>query len=145
VAPIALPVELAPALVATRPLFSPTVPRKKSTLSRIARLRCRLFTNLREIILPDQPSDFIPRWESSAAAERANYQLFLSELCDFLGVPRPNPTVPDDEQNIYVFERRFNSAMLTVRRRLDALTYIRNPVLFWKPSRAAIKPLNQSL
>jgi hypothetical protein len=41
-------------------------------------------------------TDFISRWEASGAAERANYQLFLTELCDFLGVPRPNPTVPDD-------------------------------------------------
>jgi hypothetical protein len=49
--------------------------------------------------------NFISRWESSGAAERANYQLFLSELCDFLDVPRPNPTVPDDAHNQYVFER----------------------------------------
>jgi hypothetical protein len=50
-------------------------------------------------------ADFIRRWEKSGAAERANYQLFLSELCDVLGVPRPDPTGPDDEQNAYVFER----------------------------------------
>jgi hypothetical protein len=49
--------------------------------------------------------DFILRWETSAAAERANYQLFLSELCDFLELPRPFPTVADDERNTYVFER----------------------------------------
>src|ERR1035437_1758259 len=49
--------------------------------------------------------DFLPRWEASAAAERANYQLFLSELCDFLELPRPNPTVGNDEMNTYVFER----------------------------------------
>lgn len=29
---------------------------------------------------------FITRWRASGAAERANYQLFLSELCDLLGV-----------------------------------------------------------
>ena len=50
-------------------------------------------------------ADFIRRWESSGAAERANYQLFLSELCDLLGVPRPDPTRPDDRDNSYVFER----------------------------------------
>jgi hypothetical protein len=49
--------------------------------------------------------NFILRWEASAAAERANYQLFLSELCDFLELPRPFPTVADDELNTYVFER----------------------------------------
>ena len=50
-------------------------------------------------------ADFIRRWESSGAAERANYQLFLSELCDLLEVPRPDPTRPDDRDNSYVFER----------------------------------------
>jgi hypothetical protein len=54
---------------------------------------------------PTGPDDFILRWEASAAAERANYQLFLSELCDFLELPRPSPTVADDERNTYVFER----------------------------------------
>ncbi len=54
----------------------------------------------------DSANNFIQRWEASAAAERANYQLFLSELCDFLELPRPNPTGPDDDHNTYVFERR---------------------------------------
>lgn len=27
---------------------------------------------------------FIKHWETSAASERANYQLFLTELCDAL-------------------------------------------------------------
>jgi hypothetical protein len=54
----------------------------------------------------DSPSQlFIDRWKNSGAAERANYQLFLSELCDVLGVPRPDPTTPDDAENAYVFER----------------------------------------
>ncbi len=48
---------------------------------------------------------FIERWQNSGAAERANYQLFLSELCDLLGVSRPNPSGPHDSENAYVFER----------------------------------------
>ncbi len=48
---------------------------------------------------------FVERWKSSGAAERANYQLFLSELCDLLGVVRPDPAGPDDAGNAYVFER----------------------------------------
>jgi hypothetical protein len=48
---------------------------------------------------------FIDRWSRSAGAERANYQLFLSELCDVLEVARPEPTVDDDAHNAYVFER----------------------------------------
>lgn len=49
--------------------------------------------------------EFITRWAASAASERANYQLFLSELCEFLDVPKPNPSVADVSKNAYVFER----------------------------------------
>lgn len=49
---------------------------------------------------------FVDRWSPSGGAERANYQLFLSELCELLDVPQPDPTVPDDDANAYVFERR---------------------------------------
>jgi hypothetical protein len=49
--------------------------------------------------------EFIERWARSGGAERANYQLFLAELCQVLDVPRPEPTVEDDSQNAYVFER----------------------------------------
>ena len=52
-----------------------------------------------------QSEQFIERWENSGAAERANYQLFLSELCDVLGVPHPDPATPDNRENAYVFER----------------------------------------
>jgi hypothetical protein len=49
--------------------------------------------------------EFTARWKESAAAERANYQLFLSELCDVLEVERPQSAQADDAQNAYVFER----------------------------------------
>ena len=49
--------------------------------------------------------EFLTRWEVSGGAERANYGLFLTELCDVLGVSRPEPTRPDDAENAYVFER----------------------------------------
>jgi hypothetical protein len=49
--------------------------------------------------------EFTKRWKESGAAERANYQLFLSELTDLLEVPRPQPAQADDAQNEYVFER----------------------------------------
>ncbi len=53
----------------------------------------------------DDIQRFITRWQASAAAERANYQLFLSELCDVLPAPRPDPTTPDEASNAYVFEK----------------------------------------
>jgi len=54
---------------------------------------------------PEQITAFITRWQNSGAAERANYQMFLSELCDIIGVPRPDPTSPDTAKNLYVFDR----------------------------------------
>lgn len=55
--------------------------------------------------MPDPVDLFIARWEASGAAEKANYALFLTELCDLLDVPRPDPTSPDPAKNRYVFER----------------------------------------
>src|SRR5687768_33266 len=54
---------------------------------------------------PGAVAGFVSRWQSSGSAERANYQLFLSELCDLLSVPRPDPSRPGDRDNAYVFER----------------------------------------
>jgi hypothetical protein len=48
---------------------------------------------------------FIARWRASGAAERANYQLFLAELCAVLDVPAPDPTSPAEAENAYVFEK----------------------------------------
>ena len=50
---------------------------------------------------------FITRWQNSGAAERSNYALFLSELCDLLEVPRPDPSTEDNAQNDYVIDRAF--------------------------------------
>lgn len=55
-----------------------------------------------------QAGDFISRWEKSGAAERANCQIFLSELCALIGVPPPEPATPDTSLNTYVFERAVN-------------------------------------
>ncbi len=49
---------------------------------------------------------FITRWQGrEGGQERANYALFLSELCDVLGVARPDPASATTETNDYVFER----------------------------------------
>lgn len=50
-------------------------------------------------------TNFIERWASSGAAERANYQIFLTELCDVLEVSRPEPTKAEEDENAYVFEK----------------------------------------
>jgi hypothetical protein len=52
----------------------------------------------------DQPG-FIQRWQKSSASERANYALFLSELCDYLDLPRPDPSQADESLNAYVIDK----------------------------------------
>lgn len=49
---------------------------------------------------------FIERWRDTGGKERANYQLFLTELCQLLDLPGPEPAGPDPVENSYVFERR---------------------------------------
>ncbi len=50
--------------------------------------------------------EFIERWRSNeGGAERANYALFLTELCSLLGLPQPDPANATHEDNDYVFER----------------------------------------
>jgi hypothetical protein len=49
--------------------------------------------------------DVISRWQGSAASERSNYGLFLIELCEVLGLPRPEPATGEPERDEYVFER----------------------------------------
>jgi len=34
---------------------------------------------------------FVARWSGVGGSERANYQLFITELCGLLGVPLPGP------------------------------------------------------
>ena len=58
------------------------------------------------IAFRDPIQNLIACWSPSGGAEHANYQLFLSELCDLLAVPPPDHTVPDDDHNAFVFERR---------------------------------------
>ena len=53
---------------------------------------------------PAAIDDFIGRWARTGAAERANYQLFLCDLCDLLGVGRPEGSRQDASQNAYVFD-----------------------------------------
>jgi hypothetical protein len=53
---------------------------------------------------------FLDRWSASGASERANKDLFLAELCDVLGLPRPEPASGDDERDRYVFERKVRLA-----------------------------------
>jgi len=49
--------------------------------------------------------EFIAKWKESGGAERANYQLFITELCDLLGLEHPQPSQEENQFNSYVFDR----------------------------------------
>jgi hypothetical protein len=49
---------------------------------------------------------FIERWQNTGGKERANYQLFLTELCQLLDLPGPQPASEDPVDDEYVFEHR---------------------------------------
>lgn len=49
--------------------------------------------------------EFIEKWERSGAAERANCQTFLNELCAIIGTAQPNPTSGASANDTYVYER----------------------------------------
>lgn len=65
---------------------------------------------LPNITMTKTPEDFIQRWSAAGGSERANYQLFLTELTELLGLPRPEPANADSADNAYVFERRVTFA-----------------------------------
>lgn len=66
---------------------------------------------------------FIARWTArEGGTERANYQMFLSDLCDVLGVARPDPDGTGRNDKDYVFERAVrprDGDFLTVPKRID--------------------------
>ena len=68
---------------------------------------------------PSPIDAFIERWDGTGLAERANCQPFLSELCDVLGVPRPDPAT--GSAGAYRFERpvTHHEADGTTARRID--------------------------
>ena len=48
---------------------------------------------------------FNARWKDTGGSEHANYQLFVIELTELLGLDRPNPATDDDSNDHYRFER----------------------------------------
>ena len=53
---------------------------------------------------------FIAKWRKASGSERANYQLFITELCELLDCDKPDPSSEDTHDNAYVFERRVRFA-----------------------------------
>ncbi len=59
---------------------------------------------------PEPVAAFVEQWQGATGSERANYQLFIAELCALLDVPPPEPARDDTRDNAYVFERRITFA-----------------------------------
>jgi len=68
---------------------------------------------------------FIAKWsalESKGGKERANLQLFVTDLCNALGVEPPQPSKGENSSNAYVFERSITETFLdgaTTSRSID--------------------------
>ncbi|MCT8266937.1 class I SAM-dependent DNA methyltransferase [Afifella sp. JA880] len=64
---------------------------------------------------------FIEVWSASGGAENANAQGFIRDLCDLLGVARPDATQENEALNNYVFEKRVDHRIrgLTTAHRID--------------------------
>lgn len=43
----------------------------------------------------DRIAAFVQRWSAATGSERANRQLFLTEQCELLGLPKPDPARED--------------------------------------------------
>ncbi|WP_205755123.1 class I SAM-dependent DNA methyltransferase [Azotobacter chroococcum] len=59
-------------------------------------------------MIEQKVEEYIERWGggiSRGGNETANLQMFLTELCDLLDLPRPEPARAERSDNVYVFER----------------------------------------
>ena len=78
---------------------------------------------------------FIAKWVASGAAERANKDLFVAELCAVLGVAPPDPSTGDPERDACVFEREAQLAHEggeTTIGRIDSLRRARGAQPVWR-------------
>ncbi|MFZ2268624.1 MAG: hypothetical protein WAV95_13700 [Azonexus sp.] len=57
-----------------------------------------------------QIDQFLSRWCHAGGSERANYQLFIADLCELLAVDKPQPANEDTRNNPYVYDGRFGAS-----------------------------------
>lgn len=69
------------------------------------KLRNSPIASVRYTLAPVEIAPFIQKWSASVAAERANKDSFLHDLCDVRRVPHPQPKTNDPDRDLYVFER----------------------------------------
>jgi hypothetical protein len=95
---------------------------------------------------------FLSRWaDGEGGQERANYALFLSELCDLLGVPRPDQASRDSASNAYAFERAVTFRMpdgTTSAGRIDLYKrgcFVLEAKQSWRPGAGKATPMQGDL
>ena len=64
--------------------------------------------------------EFIFRWKDSGGAERANYQMFLSELAELIGCDKPKPKDARQHELISGESRPVQTKAGTAKRRTQA-------------------------
>lgn len=64
----------------------------------------RQIQKTKDIAVPGDFEKFIGRWRNADGSEKANYQLFLTELCETLDLPKPAPAAADTETIGYTGE-----------------------------------------
>ncbi|CAK0760054.1 hypothetical protein CCP1ISM_970003 [Azospirillaceae bacterium] len=78
---------------------------------------------------------FIDRWRPSEGGERRTYQMFLAELCDLLGVDKPE-TVGET----YVFERNVSMANWTGTTSLGRIDLYKRGCFVLEAKQGSFKP-----
>ena len=58
---------------------------------------------------------FISRWQAAGGSERANYQIFVGELCRLLDLPTPDPARDDTRENEVSAEANASEASVKPR------------------------------
>ena len=81
--------------------------------------------------------EFVEKWSASGAAESSNAQSFTNDLCEVIGAPKPDPSVPDESRNAYVFEKSVPTPRGTVKK-IDC--YRRGHFILENKQGATLKP-----
>lgn len=91
---------------------------------------------------PDRIDAFIARWSKASGNELANYQLFLTELTELLGVQRPEPAGADHAHNAALYYnqvvdgRRPSVDEFHERNRRDPSAVLEQQIEWWRATPA---------
>jgi len=73
---------------------------------------------------------FIDRWRDAGGTERANYQLFLTELCTVLDLPRPDPATALTAKERVIHEQGLVAVLAEIHDALDREVLAAEPAVY---------------